>query len=195
MKSESTLFYVDQNLFKISECLLNESSTLPHFVISYRIIKLISKISKMCWIRVVSMIRTLRSTLIPSESSKAIYCTFIECLLIDLFSINYFRIDTSDFRDIMSELTDCQVYVDLFEQGEVSALNKSFGNSHFEFDIDLNVLNRIFKIPKLFSNDEASRFFIDFTPSSLEVKGIIIIIITKTSLKLIHFKFYRASSS
>lgn len=118
------------------------------------------------------MVRTLRSTLTPSDSSKYIFCTFIECLLIDFFSKNYSKIDTSDFRDLLSEIADCQVYVDLFESGEVSALNKSFGNSHFEFDLELNILGRIFRTPKLFTPDELSRLLADFAPSALEIKGI-----------------------
>lgn len=153
------------------ECLLMECSTLPHFVLGYRILKLISKISKTFWIRVVSMIRTLRTTLSPSESSKSIYCTFIECLLIDSYSQCYTKIDTVDFRDVMSEVADCQVYVDLFEFGEVSALNKSFGNSHFEFDLDINFLNRIYKTTKSFSTDDASKILSEFSPSVQELKG------------------------
>mgnify|MGYP001809594681 CR=1 FL=1 len=117
------------------------------------------------------MIRTLRSTLIPSDSSKFIYCTFIECLLVEFFSQVYSKIDTIEFKDIISELTDCQVYVDLFEIGEVSALNKSFGNSHFEFDIDTSQLNRIYKSQKLFTADEISKIMAAFTPSALEIKG------------------------
>lgn len=144
---------------------------MPHFVLSYRILKLISKISKAFWIRVVSMVRTLRSTLSPSDSSKYIFCTFIECLLVDYYSQNYAKIDNVDFKDLMSEIADCQVYVDLFEVGEVSALNKSFGNSHFEFDLDLNILGRIYKTPKLFTSDELTKILADFTPSVLEVKG------------------------
>ena len=171
MRSETSVYYVDQSLFQIFECLLTEYSTLPHFVLSYRILKLVARLSKICWLRVISMIRTLRSTLVPSESSKSIYCTFIECLMMDFFSQKYLKIDNFEFKDVISELADCQVYVDLFETGEVSALNKSFGNSHFEFDLDFNILNRIYKIPKLFSPDELLKIFTEFTPSILEIKG------------------------
>ena len=174
MKSENSVYHVDQCLFKIYECLLIECSTLPHFVLSYRIVRLISKISKTFWVRVVSMFRTLRSTLIPSEPSKSIYCTFIECLLIEFYSQTYSKIDNADFRDVMSEVVDCQVYVDLFESGEVSALNKSFGNSHFEFDLDINVLNRIYKTTKCFSADDAAKIMSEFSPSVLEIKGNIV---------------------
>lgn len=171
MKSEHSIYHVDQTLFKIFECLLTEYSTLPHFVLSYRILKLISKISKIFWIRVISMVRTLRSTLIPSDSSKYIYCTFIECLLVDYFSQTYSKIEIVEFRDVISELADCQVYVDLFEIGEVSALNKSFGNSHFEFDLEISLLNRIYKSPKLFSVEELTKILAEFTPSAFEIKG------------------------
>lgn len=171
MKSEYSIYHVDQTLFKIFECLLTEYSTLPHFVLGYRILKLISKISKIFWIRVISMVRTLRSTLIPSDSSKYIYCTFIECLLVDFFSQTYSKIEIVEFRDVISELADCQVYVDLFEIGEVSALNKSFGNSHFEFDVEISLLNRIYKAPKLFSVEELAKILAEFTPSAFEIKG------------------------
>lgn len=171
MKSEHSIYHVDQTLFKIFECLLTEYSTLPHFVLSYRILKLISKISKIFWIRVISMVRTLRLTLIPSDSSKYIYCTFIECLLVDFFSQTYSKIEIVEFRDVISELADCQVYVDLFEIGEVSALNKSFGNSHFEFDLEICLLNRIYKAPKLFSVEELAKILAEFTPSAFEIKG------------------------
>lgn len=117
------------------------------------------------------MIRTLRTALLPSEPSKSIYCTFIECLLIELYSSVYSKIETSDFRDVMSEVADCQVYVDLFESGEVSALNKSFGNSHFEFDLDIAVLNKIYKTTKYFSLEDTSKILAEFIPSVLEVKG------------------------
>lgn len=118
------------------------------------------------------MVRTLRSTLNPSETSKYIFCTFIECILIESYSKTHSKIESSDFKDLLSEIADCQVYVDLFEYGEVSALNKSFGNSHFEFDFDLNVLLRIYKIPKLFTADELSKILTDFIPSTLDIKGI-----------------------
>jgi len=117
------------------------------------------------------MVRTLRSTLIPSDSSKYIYCTFIECLLVDFFSQTYSKIEIVEFRDVISELADCQVYVDLFEIGEVSALNKSFGNSHFEFDVEISLLNRIYKAPKLFSVEELAKILAEFTPSAFEIKG------------------------
>lgn len=117
------------------------------------------------------MVRTLRSTLTPSDTSKYVYCTFIECLLVDFFSQTYLKIETVEFKDVLSEVADCQVYVDLFEIGEVSALNKSFGNSHFEFDLDVNLLNRIYKTTKLFSAEELAKITSDFTPSALEIKG------------------------
>lgn len=117
------------------------------------------------------MIRTLRSALIPSDSSKYIYCTFIECLLVDSFSQCYSKIEAAEFKDMISELADCQVYVDLFEIGEVSALNKSFGNSHFEFDIEINLLNKIYKFPKSFSAEELAKILTEFTPSAPEIKG------------------------
>jgi hypothetical protein len=117
------------------------------------------------------MVRTIRSTLIPSDSSKFIYCTFIECLLVDFFSQTYSKIETIEFKDVISELADCQVYVDLFEIGEVLALNKSFGNSHFEFDVEISLLNRIYKSPRLFSTEELAKLLAGFTPSALEIKG------------------------
>ena len=117
------------------------------------------------------MVRTLRSTLLPSDTSKSIYCTFIECLMIDVFSQNYTKIETSEFKDVISEVADCQVYADLFEIGEVSALNKSFGVSHFEFDLDVNILSRIYKTPKLFSTEEVTKVLSEFVPSVLEIKG------------------------
>ena len=95
----------------------------------------------------------------------------MECLLIETFSCQFSRIDTLDFKDILSEVADCQVYVDLFENGEVSALNKSFGDSHFEFDIDLNTIVRVYRNSKMFSPDEVSKLTEEFTPSVLEIKG------------------------
>lgn len=171
MKSDVSTYYIDQSLFKIFECLSTEVAALPHFVLSYRIIKLFSLLSRVCWTRTISMLRTLRSSLISSESSKVIYCTFMECLLIEAFSCQFSRIDTLDFKDILSEVADCQVYVDLFENGEVSALNKSFGDSHFEFDIDLNTIVRVYRNSKMFSPDEVSKLTEEFTPSVLEIKG------------------------
>lgn len=172
MKSDSSTYHIDQSLVKIFECLSTEFAALPHFVLSYRILKLFSQLSRQCCIRVISMIRTLRSSLISSESSKVIYCTFIECLLIELFSSQFSRMDTLDFKDISSELADCQVYVDLFENGEVSALNKSFGDSHFEFDLDLGLITRTYKNSKVLSSDEIAKLSSEFTPSTLEIKGI-----------------------
>lgn len=94
--------------------------------------------------------------------------------MIDAFSRNYSKIETAEFKDVISEVADCQVYADLFEIGEVSALNKSFGVSHFEFDLDVNILIRIYKTPKLFSPEELAKIFSDFVPSVLEIKGIVI---------------------
>lgn len=91
--------------------------------------------------------------------------------MIDMFSQNYTRIETIEFKDVISEIADCQVYADLFEMGEVSALNKSFGVSHFEFDLDINVLTRIYKTPKLFVADELAKIFNEFVPSVLDIKG------------------------
>lgn len=170
-----------------------ECSTLPHFVLSYRVLKLIGKISKAFWIRIASMIRTLRSTLIPSDPSKSIYCTFIECLLIESYSQVYTKIETVDFRDAMSEIADCQVYVDLFEFGEVSALNKSFGNSHFEFDLDISILTRIYKTSKIFTSDECSKILIEFSPSVLEVRGSLICFNLILKFFRAKFTFFRVS--
>ena len=92
--------------------------------------------------------------------------------MVDMFSQNYSKIETIEFKDVISEVADCQVYADLFEIGEVSALNKSFGVSHFEFDLDINVLSRIYKAPKLFSTEELTKILSEFVPSVLEIKGI-----------------------
>lgn len=97
----------------------------------------------------------------------------MECLLVDLFSQIYLKIETTEFKDLISEVADCQVYADLFEIGEISALNKSFGVSHFEFDLEVTILSKIYKTPKLFSPEDLSKIFTEFVPSVLEIKGFI----------------------
>lgn len=91
--------------------------------------------------------------------------------MIEMFSQNYTKIETAEFKDVISEIADCQVYADLFEMGEVSALNKSFGVSHFEFDLDINVLTKIYKTPKLFVSEELTKILNEFSPSVLDIKG------------------------
>lgn len=117
------------------------------------------------------MIRSLRKFLSPSDPSKIVFCTFIECLLIEVYAEFHSKIESFDFKDLQSEVADCQVYVDLFEFGEVSALNKSFGNSHFDFDFDVAIFLRIYKTPKLLTTDEFNSLIDEFRPTAPEIKG------------------------
>lgn len=165
------MYHLDQILNKIFDCLIFDSSSLPHFVFSYRILKTISKLSKHCWIRIVSMIRTLRTEIYTSDHSKVTYCTFIESLLIQVFSESYSRIDTIEFKEILSEISDCQVYVDLFENGHVSSLNKSFGENHFEFELDSNLILRTYRNIRLFTVEECSNIISNFSPISFDQRG------------------------
>lgn len=147
-----------------------ESSSLPHFVLSYRILKSFAKLSKACLIRVMTMIRSLRKLIMTSDESKAVYCTFMECLLLHVYSDTHIYLDSFEFTDIASEVTDSQVYVDLFEVGEVAALNQSFGESHFQFDLDLTLLTRVYKNVRFFSIEDSAKILGDFVPTVTDLK-------------------------
>lgn len=164
-------YQLDQSLAKISNCLENDSSALPHFVLSYRVLKRFMELSRGFWIRIVSLIRTLKADMRTADATKSTYCTFIECLLLRAFSDTYGKIDSTEYRDIMSEVVDSQVYVDLFEHGEMSALNQSFGESRFEFDIDPQLLVKVYRTVKHFSAEECAKILSDFVPLEMDTKG------------------------
>lgn len=171
IKYDTTMFYVDHYLSKLCDALMNESSTLPHFVFAYRIFKTFSKLSKPCFIHTVACIRSIRSQLNSIDASKAVYCTLMECLLLQTFSESYTKIDVFEFKDLTAEMADSQVYVNLFESGEISTLNRSFGENHFEFEPDQAVITRIYKNVRFFTLEESNKLLAEFVPTAYDLKG------------------------
>lgn len=95
----------------------------------------------------------------------------MECLLLQLYSEVFTKIDAFEFKDLVAEMADSQVYVDLFENGEISVLNRSFGDNHFEFEPDLASIIRIYKNNKFFTAEESNKILENFTPSPYDLKG------------------------
>ena len=171
LKYDITFYYLDHYLSKLSDALINESSTLPHFVLAYRIFKTFAKLSKSCFIHTVSCLRSLRNQLAPIDGFKAVFCTLMECLLLQVFSETFTKIDTFEFKDLTAEMADSQVYVDLFESGEIGILNRSFGDNHFEFEPDTAAILRIYKTTRFFTPEECNKILEDFTPSPYDLRG------------------------
>lgn len=95
----------------------------------------------------------------------------MECLLLQHFSDLFTKIDTFEFKDLVAEMADSQVYVDLFENGEVSVLNRSFGDNHFEFEPDSAAIIRIYKNTRFFTTEESNKVLQDFSPSTYDLRG------------------------
>ncbi len=171
LKYDITFYYLDHYLSKLSDALTNESSTLPHFVLAYRIFKTFSKLSKGCFIHTLSCLRTLRNQLAPIDPSKVVFCTLMECLLLQVFSETFTKIDSFEFKDLTAEMADSQVYVDLFETGEIAVLNRSFGDNHFEFEPDSAAILRIYKTTRFFTTEECGKLLVNFIPSPYDLRG------------------------